>query len=102
MEGLGFAEAAESLRSLKEFVVRTMNSPVSSRAVCRAIAVVDYRARALLRQAPIKSPADAIAALRFVYEWHEQCDDSEDTYTELFERALKFIERHVAATTGRV
>ncbi len=41
MAGLGFTEAVERLRSLEEFVVCPENTPVSSRAVCRAVAIVD-------------------------------------------------------------
>jgi hypothetical protein len=92
MKGLCFAEARLNYRAVEKFSARNSNTPANSIAQMRAAAALEHRARAILHAAPIKSPADAIAALRFIYEWHEQGDD---TYKALFERAIRILERHV-------
>jgi hypothetical protein len=99
MKGLIFAEALLSRRAVEKFAARNSNAAANSIAQMRAAGALDHRARAILRAAPIRSPADAIAALRFFYEWHEQ---GHDTYKELFGRAIKVIQRHATATASRV
>jgi hypothetical protein len=96
MRSMAFAAASSVLRLLFDFEQAIANDPKRSADERKASLGIYNRGRAILLVAPIETPADAIAALRYVYEWHEQ---GHDTYTALHERAIDFLERHVAAET---
>jgi hypothetical protein len=108
MNGLGFAEAQLCMRPVEEFVSRISEVPlsaparlatISSGAECRAVTDLETRARGILRSAPIVTPADAIAALRFCHEWYER-DMGDEENEKLFQRAIEFLDRHPATANG--
>jgi hypothetical protein len=101
MKGLGFAEARLRYRAVEKFAARNDNTPANSIAQMRAAGALGHRARAILLSAPIETPADAIAALRFSHEWYER-DTGDENIEELFDRAIRILERHVAAPAGLV
>ncbi len=101
MKGLCFAEARLSYRAVEKFVARNSNTPANSIAQMRAACALDHRARAILRSAPIETPADAIAALRFSHEWYER-DTGDENIEKLFHRAIEFLERDIASPSSRL